>query len=254
MSNESATLQLTIENLEKKIQNQGSLISQLTQENEELFHQFNHLMIRNNKLLKRIDDQQKIIDDLHLRIEELHLINGNMLKLNDRLRVPGEQLSRTDVGSVESNFPFTSGYSASGFAKEISVPGLNMEELFDRWKNYPGQVASNAPNIRKQVLMLACLYMRHALRAGELFQLAGVGGVTGARYVSTLKKFGLISFNGARKKGHYEITGSGISFIEGKNTLIASLPAEDYQAVSAGGSRQQEHRISKPSNIDESDL
>src|ERR1043166_4592907 len=82
--------QMIIESLEKKIANQANLIAQLTLENEELYQQFSHLMIRNNKLLKRIDDQQKIIHDLHIRIEELQLINGNMLKLNDRLRISNE--------------------------------------------------------------------------------------------------------------------------------------------------------------------
>jgi len=238
---------MIIENLEKKIANQANLIAQLTLENEELYHQFNHLMIRNNKLLKRIDDQQKIIDDLHLRIEELHLINGNMLKLNDRLRVPG-QANEPGQDSYSSRFPNPSS------SREMNIPGINMETLYDRWKNYPGQVALNAPNLKKQSLMLAHLYMRHTLRANELFQLAGVGGVTGARYVSTLKKFGLIRYNGARKKGHYEITGNGISFVEGKNTLIASLPPDQQKSERpAGISMKQETRISNRS-FDESDL
>src|SRR5882762_3126819 len=124
MSNESTALQLTIENLEKKIQNQGGLISQLTQENEELFHQFNHLMIRNNKLLKRIDDQQRIIDDLHIRIEELHLINGNMLRLNDRLRAPDGQI-RQDGISYEARLAIQPPFAGSSVAKEVYVPGLN---------------------------------------------------------------------------------------------------------------------------------
>ena len=62
--------------------------------------------------------------------------------------------------------------------------------------------------------MLFHLYNTATLRANELFNLVGVGGVTGARYVATLKKFGLIRYTGARKKGHYEITTKGVSFIE----------------------------------------
>ena len=193
------------ENQQQKLENQQSLIRQLTQENEELYHQFNHLMIRNNKLLKRIDDLQKIIDDLHLRVEELQLISNNQLQLNDRLRrVPGgKEVSGAALPGVVA-------------ADEQSLD-LDLEQLYIRWKSYPGQVAQNAPNLRKQVLMLAYLYRNGSLRANELFQLTGVGGVTGARYVSSLKRFGLIAFNGARKKGHYSITPQGIQFIEGKD-------------------------------------
>ena len=79
-------MEMTIEMLQLKLENQSKLIKELTNENEELFHQYNHLMIRNGKMLKRVDDLQKIIDDLHVRIEELQLINGNMMQINDRLR------------------------------------------------------------------------------------------------------------------------------------------------------------------------
>ena len=68
--------------------------------------------------------------------------------------------------------------------------------------------------IRVEMLMLFHLYNTATLRANELFNLVGVGGVTGARYVATLKKYGLIRYTGARKKGHYEITTKGVSFIE----------------------------------------
>ena len=91
---------------------------------------------------------------------------------------------------------------------------FDLEDLYNRWKIYPGQVAHNGPNLRKQVLMLVYLYSTSSLRAAELFNRCSVGGVTGARYVSTLKKFELIRYNGARKKGHYEITQKGMEFIE----------------------------------------
>jgi hypothetical protein len=68
---------MTIENLNQKVENQSNLIKELTRENEELYHQYNHLIIRNGKLLKRIDDFQKIINDLHIRIDELQRIHGN---------------------------------------------------------------------------------------------------------------------------------------------------------------------------------
>ena len=41
---------------------------------------------------------------------------------------------------------------------------LDLEQLYIRWKSYPGQVAQNAPNLRKQVLMLAYLYRNGSLR------------------------------------------------------------------------------------------
>ena len=97
MSSEHTDSQMTIENLQLKVENQQKLIGQLTNENEELYHQYNHLMIRNGKMLKRVDDLQKIIDDLHIRIEELQLINGNMLQLNDRLRKRTDTATGTKV-------------------------------------------------------------------------------------------------------------------------------------------------------------
>lgn len=208
MALDNTTTQMTIEKLEQKIENQARLIKELTAENEELFHQYNHLMIRNQKMLKRVDDLQRIIDDLHIRIEELQLINGNMMQINDKLR-------------KKDSFVIHDGSKSLLSAPELSsdsLSAIDMEDLFDRWKNFPGQVAQNAPNLRKQVLMLANLYSSSSLRAAELFNLAGVGGVTGARYVSALKKFGLIRYTGARKKGHYEITREGIEFVE--NTFI----------------------------------
>lgn len=208
MALEHTSGQMTIEKYEQKVENQAKLIKGLTSENEELFHQYNHLMIRNQKMLKRVDDLQRIIDDLHIRIEELQLINGNMMQINDKLRKKDSILSTDPSKSLLNS---TNG-SASG-----SVD-LDLDELFERWRNYPGQVAQNAPNLKKQVLMLANLYSTSALRAADLFNLAGVGGVTGARYVAALKKFGLIRYTGARKKGQYEITRAGIDFVE--NTFV----------------------------------
>jgi hypothetical protein len=200
---------LTIESLKLKIENQSRLIKELTIENEELYHQYNHLIIRNGKMLKRIDDYQKIIDDLHIRNEELQLINGNIMQLNDKLRQRGSfsiSHSNSILGQRESQ--------TDKFTDEHLDQSFDIEELYTRWKNFPGQSAHNAPNLRKQVLMLVCLYKFPSLRAAELFDKSGVGGVTGARYVSTLKKFELIKFSGARKKGQYEITSKGRDFIE----------------------------------------
>ena len=206
-------MEMTIEKLQLKVENQSTLIKELTNENEQLFHQYNHLMIRNGKMLQRVDDLQKVIDDLHVRIEELQLINGNMMQINDRLR------SRSDSRFASNNNQPIS----VDRLKALNDPLLdfNMEDLSERWRAFPGQTAQNGPNLKKQVSMLVHLYNTATLRSSELFNLAGVGGVTGARYVSTLKKYGLIRYTGARKKGHYEITPKGTAFIE--NTGYSSL-------------------------------
>ena len=182
---------MNIEKMMQKLENQQRLIQQLTEENETLYQQFNHLMVRNNKLLQRIDDQQRIIDDMHLRMEELQLISHNQLRLNDRLRsgAPGLRAATQPSGD------------------------LDLESLYQRWKSYPAQVSQNAPNLRKQVLMLGLLLKNGSMSAAELFAACEVGGVTGARYVSLLKKFGLIHYSGARKKGRYELTPSGNRFV-----------------------------------------
>ena len=92
--------------------------------------------------------------------------------------------------------------------------------IFTHWKNYPGQDAKNEPNLRKQAQMLIHLYHHKAMRAADLFSKTGVGGVTGARYIATLKKFGLINYIGARKKGQYKMTQKGIDFVETSIHLI----------------------------------
>ena len=97
----------------------------------------------------------------------------------------------------------------------------------NRWKSYPGQIAQNGPNLRKQILMLLHLYVTSSLRAAELFNRSGVGGVTGARYVSALKKFELIRFTGARKKGHYEITRTGMNFVENAQNVSGKSQVTD---------------------------
>ncbi len=218
-------MEMTIETLKQRAENQAKLIKELTQENEELYHQYNHLIIRNGKLLKRIDDFQRIIDDLHIRNQELQLINGNMMQINDKLRVKGD-----------FSKPFKGNSGENEIESNISDE-YNLEDLYQRWKSYPGQKAQNGPNLRKQVLMLVHLYTTTSLRASELFNLTGVGGVTGARYVSTLKKYFLIEYTGARKKGHYKITSKGKEFIENSLTqktevLEKSIEQKKYIPVS----------------------
>ena len=190
--------EMTIESLKQKAENQAKLVEQLTRENEILYHQYNHLIIRNGKMLKRIDDLQAIINDLHLRIEEMQLINGNMMALNDNLR------KKTLSSGPDNMHP----------GAQQPDPSLNMDDIQQRWKDYPGQISQNAPNLRKQMVMLMHLYTNNSLRADQLFSMTGVGGVTGARYVSALKKFDFIRYTGARKKGYYEITRKGKEFID----------------------------------------
>ena len=214
MSTENTKHVMNVESLQMKIENQQSIVKHLSNENEELYHQFNHLMIRNNKLLKRIDDLQGIIDDLHIRIEELQLINGNILKLNDKFRTGNDNSLKVDNNILNSND------GIEGINDEIKIKA-EFNNVFSNWKNYPEQDGKNEPNLRKQAQMLIHLYHHKSLRASELFLKTGIGGVTGARYVATFKKFGLISYTGARKKGQYEMTQKGIDFVESSIRSLA---------------------------------
>ena len=220
MSNENASGIMNVETLQMKLENQQNIIKQLTNENEELYQQFNHLMIRNNKLLKRIDDLQGIIDDLHIRIEELQLINGNILKINDTIR------TRKENSFIESDNLSEQKDSSEKINNELKRR-LEINKVFSHWKKYPGQDARNEPNLRKQALMLIVLHRHKAMRAADLFTTSGVGGVTGARYVATLKKFRLIEYTGARKKGQYVMTPQGTEFVEKAMTEPLHVESKD---------------------------
>ncbi|MEO0311208.1 MAG: hypothetical protein RIQ89_865 [Bacteroidota bacterium] len=202
---------LSIKN--EKIQH---LNKELSKENEELFHQYNHLMIRNNKFLKRIEDQQKLIESLYERISELQHINSKLLKLNDGYRNHfSTAIDKRKANVIPSNDAIA------------TLDPDDIEALYERWKLFPGQLASNGPNLRKQMVMLLHLSNNPMMNAADLFQITGVGGVTGARYVSVLKKAGLIKYSGARKKGYYEITEEGIAFVEGKLKLHSHASLSD---------------------------
>lgn len=234
---------MDIEALKLKVENQQIVINELTSENEQLFQQFNHLMVRNGKLLKRIDDMQQIIDSMHLRIEESQLINDNMLKINDGLRFSNDTTTAsTGKGVIEKDITgaidklnrridelhlrndllhqrtsiLSGGNEASGLLKNDfeNRSGIDAEKLYDLWKKYPGQNGKNEPNLRKQSRMLIHLYENKSLNAETLFQKTGVNGVTGARYVAVLKQFHLIEYRGARKKGKYYITKNGAELTE----------------------------------------
>ena len=249
-----------------KIENQQKVIQELTSENEQLFQQFNHLMVRNGKLLKRIDDMQQIIDSMHLRIEEAQLINDNMLKINDNLRTGNDSPKPThDFQSADKDLrgaidnlhrridelhlrndvlqqrtSILSGASDPSSLIKNDQPGYSeaaAERLFECWKNYPGQNAKNAPNLRKQALMLMHLFENKSLNAATLFQKTGVNGVTGARYVAVLKAFGLIEYKGARKKGQYYITRQGIELVNRSKEenvvseeMLADVPSPQFES------------------------
>ena len=231
------------EALKLKVENQQKVIDELTSENEQLFQQFNHLMVRNGKLLKRIDDMQQIIDSMHLRIEESQLINDNMLKINDNLRSKSDTSTagierikddsnlrgaidtlnrridelhlRNDLLQQRTNLISAGNDNLHQTTSEVPHQSeVDVNKLFQCWKNYPGQQAKNAPNLRKQSQMLIHLFENKSLNAAALFLKTGVNGVTGARYVAVLKEFKLIEYKGARKKGQYYITQKGIDLIE----------------------------------------
>jgi len=251
--------------LKLKIENQQLVIDELTAENEQLFQQFNHLMVRNTKLLKRIDDMQQIIDGMHLRIEESQLINDNMLKINDNLRANNDSsFSKMERMPVDNEFRgaidklhrridelhlrndvlqqrtsiLSGGNENIGSMKseQQKQSEILADKLFDEWKKYPGQHAKNAPNLRKQSQMLIHLFENKSLNASTLFQMTGVNGVTGARYVAVLKQFKLIEYKGARKKGQYYITQNGIDLVQKAkeekqvNTdMLADVPSSQFE-------------------------
>jgi len=200
-----------------KLEAVQNLLKELTTENETLYHQLNHLMIRNNTLLKRIDDLQQAIHDLHIRLEESNLINNNLIRSNDR-RNAGFDNKNEATSLLRSEAPM--------HVEKDAVGNIDLEELYQKWKLFPGQEARNAPNIRKQSLMLAHLYAKGKLAASDLFYHSGTGAVTGARYVATLKKFNMIEYTGARKKGHYRITPQGRQFVESEFTAVEHFHAE----------------------------
>jgi len=202
----------------RKLETMEMLVKQLTSENETLYHQLNHLMIRNNTLLKRIDDLQQAINDLHIRLEESNLINNNLIRSNDH-RSTGFDNKNIATSLLRSEAPLR--------IERDEVGNIDLEELFQKWKMFPGQEARNEPNIRKQSLMMAHLYAKGNLSASDLFTHSGTGAVTGARYVATLKKFKMIEYTGARKKGHYRITPKGRQFVEAGFETPEHYPVAD---------------------------
>ena len=239
-----------MEESNQKEMRQQNLIKELTSENEQLYQQFNHQMIRNHQMLKRINDQQQIINDLHIRIEELNLINNNLLRVTDHVRA-GYDNRNTATSLLRSQ--------QGEIADDNELKGIELEELYQKWKSYPGQEAKNAPNLRKQILMLALLYSNKSLKASDLFYKSGIGAVTGARYVATLKKYGLIQYTGARKKGHYIITPKGKDFIELKTLHDTADTSDKFSTLNPntlyeGIPLNEEIKIPTTNTLDHFDL
>ena len=246
MQNETITTEMTIEILQNKVEDQQKLIKELTNENEQLYQQYNHLMVRNNKYLKRIDDLQQIVEDLHKHIQDVQLrtdnpssSNNNNLKdaLDNLHRRIDELHLRNDILQQRTSIMNSNGEMLENRADEnYTLRGkVDLKNLFERWKKYPGQDAKNNPNLLKQAKMLAILYENKSLNAATLFSKTGVNGVTGARYVSVLKKYHLIEYKGARKKGQYNMTERGIEFIEGDTNTeqqnLASARQETFLSL-----------------------
>jgi predicted transcriptional regulator len=181
-------------------------LKQLLQtENEHLYQQYNHLMIRNQKLMKRIDDQQLLNDKLQDRIESLE-------QVIDKLRL------RNDANSIRSmNFQYQ-----NDNLKEEVIPNVvklkssvDLKELITRWGSLAGEKVKNNPTKKRQMQILSLLYENQKMSGLRLFMTCGITGVSGARYISALKKFGLIEFSGFRKDGYYFITEKGKKLVEG---------------------------------------
>src|SRR5437868_11837269 len=85
-------------------------LKQLLQtENEHLYQQYNHLMIRNQKLMKRIDDQQQLNDRLQGRIAGLeHIIDklrlqsysANAAGINNQNQFAGSAVNNDNLNQV----------------------------------------------------------------------------------------------------------------------------------------------------------
>jgi predicted transcriptional regulator len=180
-------------------------------------------MVRNNKYLKRIDDLQQIVEDLHKHIQKLQTRTSNSAPANANVKDALDSLNRridelhlrNDILQQRTSIINNNEVLENRADETYTLRGkVDLKNLFDRWKKFPGQGGKNNPNLLKQTKMLAILYENKSLNAANLFSKTGVNGVTGARYVSVLKKYDLIEYKGARKKGQYNLTSKGMEFIE----------------------------------------
>jgi predicted transcriptional regulator len=168
-------------------------LKQLLQtENEHLYQQYNHLMIRNQKLMKRIDDQQALNDKMQERIVVMEQIIDRLREGNKNPSIDLKPLP--EIASIQSS--------------------INMKQLIERWTNLAGEKVKNKPTKTRQMQILALLFQHQQMSSIKLFQACNITGVSGARYIAALKQFGLIAFSGFRKGGFYYITDKGKKLIE----------------------------------------
>lgn len=192
-------------------------LKQLLQtENEHLYQQYNHLMIRNQKLMTRVDDQQLLNDKLQERIEELERVIDRLRQRNDAYShgtfqqpqaYPAFAQPQTYIDNLNPQVvPIVSGIKSN----------INLTELMARWGALAGGAVKNNPTKKRQMQILSLLYEHQKMSGLNLFMTCGITGVSGARYIAALKQFGLIEFSGYRKGGHYLITEKGKKLVEGE--------------------------------------
>jgi predicted transcriptional regulator len=188
-------------------------LKQLLQtENEHLYQQYNHLMIRNQKLMQRIDDQQSLNDRLQARIEELENVIDKMRQNRAAIYStayisPPEPAASVGIDTLKpSVVPIVPGLKSR----------IDLTPLIDRWGTLAGDAVKNTPTKLRQMQMLSLLYEHEKMSGLKLFMTCGITGVSGARYISALKHFGVIEFSGYRKGGYYFITDKGKKLVEGE--------------------------------------
>src|ERR1043165_2982889 len=106
-------------------------LKQLLQtENEHLYQQYNHLLIRNQKLMKRIDDQQQLNDRLQGRIAALE-------NIIDKLRL--RHFIAHETGSTFQNQNDNPRSDNDNLNEEV-IPGVqglksndDLTQLISRW-------------------------------------------------------------------------------------------------------------------------
>lgn len=196
---------MTIED-QKTIDTLMELKQLLQAENEHLYQQYNHLMIRNQKLMKRIDDQQLLNDNLQERIAGLEQLIDRLRQRNDfSERSVNTQNQNTGMNLNAQVTPSVAGVQSS----------IDMKKLISRWSLLAGELVKNNPTKMRQMQILSLLYEQQKMQSMKLFIACDINGVSGARYISTLKQFGLIAFSGYRKNGFYFITDKGKELVEG---------------------------------------
>jgi predicted transcriptional regulator len=192
-------------------------LKQLLQtENEYLNQQYNHLMIRNHKLMKRIDDQQMLNDKLQERIAGLEQLINTLRQRNDGMPISVKAQNQID-SSIRDNDNLNSQVVPSVLGLKSNS---DVKQLVSRWSSLAGDSVKNTPTKTRQMQILTLLYERQKMSGMKLFIACGITGVSGARYISALKQFGLIEFSGFRKDGFYFITEKGKKLVEDRSDSL----------------------------------